>query len=210
VTEEVTPRLAPIPSEDWSDDARAALAGAYPDEVVQRLLSTDPSSQPMPNALATMMHHPALMGPFLVYNNVLLQKPTLSPRQREIMVLRVAWRTKSRYEWVQHLRLAPRVAISAEEIAAIAGGTDGATWAPFEADLLAATDQLIDQYRVDDETWDRLAKELDERQLVELVFTVGTYTALAMAFKSFGLQLDADLQEIVTKSFGTSVPEFEE
>jgi len=201
---EAAPRLAPIPPEEWSDEARGALASAYPDEVVQRLLSTDPDSQPMPNALATMMHHPALMGPFLVYNNVLLAKPALSARQRELMVLRVAWRTRARYEWMQHLRLAPRVKITPDEIAAIAAG-DTERWTPLEADLLAATDQLIDRYRVDDETWARLAKELSEQQLVELVFTVGTYTALAMAFKSFGLELDPDLQEIATTS-----PEFEE
>jgi 4-carboxymuconolactone decarboxylase len=204
------PRLAPIPPGEWSDDARAALANAYPDDVVQRLLSTEPGSQPMPNALATMAHHPALMGPFLVYNNVLLQRPALSPRQRELAVLRVAWRTRSRYEWMQHLRLAPRVAITPEEIAAVADGPGAVTWSPLEADLLAATDQLIDGYRVEDETWNRLAEHLDERQLVELVFTVGTYTALAMAFRSFGLELDPDLQEIVTKTSGTSLPEFEE
>jgi 4-carboxymuconolactone decarboxylase len=137
---------------------------------------------------------------------VLLQRPALSPRQRELMVLRVAWRTRSRYEWVQHLRLAPRVAITPDEIAAIADGPRAPTWSPLEADLLAATDQLIEGYRVDDDTWKRLAEHLDERQLVELVFTVGTYTALAMAFKSFGLELDPDLQEIAT----TSLPEFEE
>ena len=85
-------------------------------------------------------------------------------------------------------------------------GPTPATWTPLEADLLAATDQLIDRYRIDDDTWARLAEHLDERQLVELVFIVGTYTALAMAFKSFGLQLDPDLQEIAT----TSLPEFEE
>jgi alkylhydroperoxidase family enzyme len=205
VSEAESPRLAPIPPDEWSDDARAALAGAYPAEVVTRLLSTEPGSQPMPNALATMMHHPALAGPFLVYNNVLLQRPSLAPRQRELMVLRVAWRTRSRYEWVQHLRLAPRVAITPEEIAAVADGPGADGWTPLEADLLAATDQLIDGYRVDDDTWKRLAEHLDERQLVELVFTVGTYTALAMAFKSFGLELDPDLQEIAKSS-----PEFEE
>ena len=200
MSEATSPRLAPIPPDEWTDDARAALAGAYPAEVVQRLLSTEPGSQPMPNALATMMHHPALAGPFLVYNNVLLQRPTLSPRQRELMVLRVAWRTRSRYEWVQHLRLAPRVAITPDEIAAVADGPGAHSWSPLEADLLAATDQLIDSYRVEDDTWKRLAEHLEERQLVELVFTVGTYTALAMAFKSFGLELDPDLQEIATTS----------
>jgi len=201
-----TPRIAPIPPGEWGEEARAALANAYPDEVVARLLSTEPGSQPMPNALATMMHHPALAGPFLVYNNVLLQRPTLSARQRELMVLRVAWRTRSRYEWVQHLRLAPRVAITSDEIAAVAEGPGAPTWSPLESDLLAAADQLIDHYRIDDDTWKRLAQHLDQRQLVELVFTVGTYTALAMAFKSFGLELDPDLQEIAT----TSVPKFEE
>jgi alkylhydroperoxidase family enzyme len=107
---------------------------------------------------------------------------------------------------VQHLRLAPRVGISPEEIAAVAAGSGAESWTPHEADLLAATDQLIDGYRVEDDTWSRLAAQLDERQLVELVFVVGTYTALAMAFKSFGLQLDADLQDIAS----TSLPEFEE
>ena len=200
------PRLAPIPPDKWSDEARAALAGAYPEEVVQRLLSTDPDSPPMPNALATMMHHPALAGPFLVYNNVLLLTPTLDPRVRELVVLRVAWRTRSRYEWVQHLRLAPRVGITPEEIAAVADGPDAGTWTPLEADLLAAADQCIDGYRIEDDTWKRLAEQLDERQLVELVFVVGTYTGLAMVFKSFGLELDPNLQEIAT----ASLPEFEE
>jgi 4-carboxymuconolactone decarboxylase len=185
---------------------RTALASAYPEDVVARLLSTEPGSQPMPNALATMMHHPALMGPFLVYNNMLLLKPTLDPRARELIVLRVAWRTRSRYEWVQHLRLAPRVGITPEEIAAVAEGADAAAWTPFESDLLAATDQCIDGYRIEDDAWKRLAEQLDERQLVELVFVVGTYTALAMVFKSLGLELDPDLQEIAT----TSLPEFEE
>ena len=36
---------------------RAALADAFSDEVAARLLSTEPDSTPMPNALATMMHH---------------------------------------------------------------------------------------------------------------------------------------------------------
>ena len=200
------PRLAPIPPGEWAEDARAALAGAYSDDVAARLLSTEPGSMPMPNALATLMHHPALAGPFLTYNNVLLQTPALDSRARELVVLRVAWRTRSRYEWVQHLRLAPRVGISPEEIAAVADGAGAPAWTPHESDLLAATDQLIDGYRVEDETWRRLAEHLDERQLVELVFVVGTYTALAMAFKSFGLQLDAELQAIAA----TSRPTFEE
>jgi 4-carboxymuconolactone decarboxylase len=138
------------------------------------------------------MHHPTLAGPWLAFNRVLLFAPSLPARQRELMVLRVAARTESTYEWAQHARMAPRSDITAEEVDAIAGGTG--EWSPLEADLLAATDQLLDDYRIDDATWARLAAHFDERQLVELVFVVGAYTCLAMAFNSFAIPLDDDLR----------------
>jgi 4-carboxymuconolactone decarboxylase len=199
-------RLAPLPREQWDDGVRAALSAGFTPEVAARFFSTGPDAIPMPNVLSTMMHHPALAGPFLAYNQVLLQTPALDHRQRELMVLRVAWRTRARYEWAQHVRLAAGVGITPEEIEAIATGADAEMWTPLEAELLSAADQLIDRYRIDDDTWRRLAKQLDDRQLVELVFVVGTYVGLAMAFNSFGLQLDPELRAFVT----TSVPEFEE
>ncbi len=204
------PRLAPIPREDWSDEARAVLAATFGEPAAARLLATGPDAVAMPNVLATLMHHPALAGPFLAYNNVLLNTPTLAPRLRELMILRVAWRTRARYEWAQHVRLAGRLGITPDEIDAVRYDTDAEaptdTWTPLEADVLAATDQLVDGYGVEDQTWVRLAEQLDERQLVELVFVVGTYTGLAMAFNSFRLQLDADAQQ----SAAATLSDFEE
>lgn len=199
------PRIAPLPRSEWGDDVRDALAVAFSDDVAARFLSTGPDTIPMPNAIGTMLRHPALTGPFLAYNQVLLQTPTLDPRQRELLVLRVAWRTRARYEWAQHVRLAARAGVSPEEIAAIAGG-DAEGWTPLEAALLAAADELVDHHRVDDATWHRLAEHLDDRRLVELLFVVGTYTGLAMVFNSFGLELDPDLRVAPTSSF----PQIEE
>jgi len=187
------PRIAPLPRDEWGDDAIAALRAAFGDQAADRLLATGSDAQPMPNVLPTLMRHPALAGPFLVYNQVLLSTPTVTPRLRELMILRVAWRTRSAYEWVQHVNLAPRFEITAEDIDAIARDADADHWSPLEADLLQATDQLLDHYRIDDATWARLAEHLDERQLVEVAFIVGTYTCLAMAFNSFGLELDPGL-----------------
>ncbi len=47
---------------------------------------------------------------------------------------------------------------------------------------------------VSDATWETLAGDLDEQQLMDLVFTVGAYEVLAMAFRSFGVELDDDLR----------------
>jgi 4-carboxymuconolactone decarboxylase len=190
------PRIPPLPKEQWSDEAVTALRAAFGDQAADRLLDIGPDAPRVPNVLTTLMRHPALTGPFLTYNAVLLNEPTVGPRLREIVVLRVAWRTRSDYEWRQHVRIAQSCGITNEEVAAIARGADADVWAPLESDLLAATDQLIDQFRIDDDTWARLAQRLDERQLIEVAFIVGTYTCLAMAFNSLGLELDPDLHTV--------------
>ena len=183
------PRIPPLPREQWDDDVRAAMQGVFPDKVVDAWAA---GSAPVPNVVATLLQHPKLAGPWLAYNNVLLWNPSLTDRQRELTVLRVAHLTNSAYEWMQHVKLADRFGITAADIDAIEHDRVNEAWTPLERALVDATDQLVGDHRVDDFTWARLAQELDERQLVELVFVVGSYTCLAMAFNSFGMQLDAD------------------
>jgi 4-carboxymuconolactone decarboxylase len=179
------PRLRPIPADEWDDEALAAIREAFPASVIEAFRDKGPA----PNVLATMLHHPVLAASFNRFGNVLLQQPAIGHRARELMLLRVAWRTQARYEWVHHVRLASRYGLEATDIAAvIKGGSQ--SWSPLERDLVAATDQLLDHYRIDDDTWARLSRHLDERQLVELPFVVGAYTCLAMAFNSWNLQVE--------------------
>jgi alkylhydroperoxidase family enzyme len=192
VSDGTSPRLPPLPLDRWGDAERDALESGFPG-ASERLLSGGDDAPPVPNVLGTLMHHPALAGPFLRYNQVLLQTPRLGHRLRELLILRVASRTGSSYEWAQHVRIAKTVDVSAEEIDALRGDDRGTGWAGLEADALTAADELIDHHEISDGTWARLADQLDDAQLVELVFVVGTYAALAMAFNSFRLQLDPGL-----------------
>ena len=177
------PRLEPVPPEQWNEETIEALQQAFPEAVIARF-----KNEGAPTAITTMLHHPALAGSWLAYNNVLLWSPALDHRLRELMVLRVAHRTHAPYEWDQHVKLAERYGVTAADVDAVKVGSTHDGWSPLERDLLAATDQLIDDYRIDDDTWRRLAEQLDGRQLVETVFVVGTYTCLAMAFNSFALE----------------------
>src|SRR4029077_20462143 len=118
-----TPRLPPLPRTEWNDDAVDALRSAFPSNVVDRFLSTAPDAPPVPSVIATRLHHPALAGPWLVYNNVLLWSPAISHRQRELVVLRVAWRTRAKYEWVQHVKLSERYSVTPADVEAVASGT---------------------------------------------------------------------------------------
>jgi 4-carboxymuconolactone decarboxylase len=181
------PRLAPLPPEKWGDREVAALRGAFPDSLVDSIVAAGRA----PNVLATMLHHPALAGPFNLFGNVLLQHPTLGHRARELMLLRVAWRTGARYEWVHHALQADRYGLTGKDIEAITTGVAADDWTSLERDLVSAANEMLDNYRIADDTWRRLAEQLDERQLVEIPMIVGTYTSLAMAFNSWNLQVEA-------------------
>jgi alkylhydroperoxidase family enzyme len=58
--------------------------------------------------------------------------------------------------------------------------------------IIHAVDELQDKSVVSDETWAVLTEHLDERQRMDLVFTIGCYGALAMAINTFGVQPDEE------------------
>ncbi len=60
--------------------------------------------------------------------------------------------------------------------------------------MVRAVDELVGEGAIADATWTTLAAELDEQQLMDLVFTVGAYEVLAMALRSFDVELDDDLK----------------
>lgn len=183
-----TARLAPLPLAHWSPGSRDMLRGHV--KAADRYLSDTPECSPLPNVLGLLGHHPELGGAWLAYNGALLDNPTLDPRLRELMILRVSWRTRATYEWAQHVVAARALGITDDEIAAIGLDADAGNWTPLESSLLAAVDQLIDHHRVDDSTWALLADSLESRQLLEALFVVGTYVCLAMVFNSVALPPD--------------------
>jgi 4-carboxymuconolactone decarboxylase len=189
-------RVAPLPPQQWDDEVMEAIHAGVPDPaVVARYLSDGPDALRVPNVLSTLVNNPALAGPFFRFNDVMLRHGTIDARLRELMILRVASRTRSAYEWAQHARLAKRFDITPEEVAAVGAGRELPSLSPLEKLLIAATDELLDNYNLSDETWASLSEHLDVPQLVEVLFVVGTYTSLAMVFNSAGLQLDPELRD---------------
>ena len=191
------PRIPPVPYEEWGDDVARALGTAFPPETVEAFLRNSPDATPLPNAIATMLRHPQVAGSWLAFNNVLLWSGSLDPRLRELIVLRVAFRTRCKYEWVQHVKLSRRFNVTDGEIARVALEYVD-VWPPLEAAALAATDQLVANQRIDDPTWATLAEHFDERRLVEFTFVVGAYAALAMVFNGLQIQLEGPDQAAET------------
>jgi 4-carboxymuconolactone decarboxylase len=172
-------RLLPLPEPAWDDDVRASLAGFLPQE------RRNPRAAG--NALATLVRHPQLTRPFLRFNAHLLLTSTLPAHLRETVILRVAKRRGCAYEWAHHSTMAAAAGLSEAEIEAAGRGE---AVGDLERAALRAVVELDEDSEISDGTWAALSEHLDERQLMDLIFTVGTYTLLAMAFNSFGVELE--------------------
>jgi alkylhydroperoxidase family enzyme len=188
------PRIPPLPPEQWPEEMGQAIAALRPPHARHPFPPRRDDRPKALNALGTLARYPALTRAFHTLNGHVLFASTLSPRQRELLVLRVASVRRATYEWEQHVVLAGDAGVDRDEIARIVQGPAAPGWSPLDRAMLAAVDELLADAKVTDPTWAVLAGELDEHQLMDLIFTVGTYDLLAMAFGSFGIELDDDLR----------------
>lgn len=176
------PRIKPLTDSESDPAAR---------EVLERLRT--PDGRRVLNIFSTLAHHPDLLRRWLVFGNHVLGKSTLTPRQRELLILRTGWLWRAEYEWAQHAVIARASDISDDEIRRVTDGPDAPGWTELESALLRAVDELHADAFVQDATWAVLARHLETMQLMDLVFTVGQYTLVSMALNSFGVPLDPGL-----------------
>ncbi|MEV0685369.1 carboxymuconolactone decarboxylase family protein [Nocardia sp. NPDC050378] len=193
MSDSAAPRLAPLPVRDWDTDTRAMFRGHL--SSAEKYLSGAPDAPAMPGILGILAHHTALASAWLAYNGLLLERPTVDPCDRELVILRVAWRSGSDYEWAQHVRIATGLGVTPAQIDAVRHGPQAPVWSAVQRCLLAMTDQLLDRHRVDDATWAQLAQHFDNRQLIELLFIAGSYLCLALVLNSVALQPDPEREE---------------
>jgi alkylhydroperoxidase family enzyme len=172
-------RIDPVAPGTLSDDVRAALQGWL-----------RPDATEVPKPLDTLARHPDLARAFLTFSGHVLFASTLPPRTRELLVLRTAVLCGSEFERVQHEVIARREGLDDDAIARTVDGPDAPGWSADDAALMRATDELLSEWTISEPTWTQLAAQLDERQLMDLVFTVGSYALLAMALNTFEVRPD--------------------
>lgn len=190
-------RIEPLSPRDYPAEMRDALAALRPPNPRHQPLTNNDDRPKALNVLGTMAHHPVLAKAYFTFNGHLLLSTTLTERQRELLVLRVAAVRKCGYEWAQHLFVGRDAGLTDEEIGRVAYGPDAPFWDELEAALLRATDELVVDGAISRSTWAVLAEGLDRQQLLDVIFTVGGYDTLAQMFSSLELAIDDDIQELM-------------
>lgn len=142
------------------------------------------------NIFRTLVRYPELYRAFMRFGGHILGTSSLDPRSREILILRAGHLSKCAYEVHQHNRIGKLAGLNDAELERIAVGPSAPEWTERERTLLQATDELHGQQRISDATWAALSKDWNDKQLMDLVFTVGQYTMVSMFLSTFGVQIE--------------------
>lgn len=119
---------------------------------------------------------------------------SLTPRDRELVILRTAFRVGSEYEWAQHVVIGRRAGLTDAEIERVARPADDGEWADGERALLAVADELYATDDVSEQTWAALEHDRSREQLLEVLVMAGFYRMLAGYLRGARVQLEPGME----------------
>ncbi len=182
------PRIPPLDRAEYEhkvrDVTRALRAGIVQDE-------TELSLDAIPEIMFTLCNHADLWSKIMALS-LQMQDVTgiLPPRDRQLAILRTGWLLQAPYEWGQHVQWSKLAGITSEEIERVTQGSAAPEWTAHERAVLQAAEELRDRAMVSDATWAKLAEQLDDRQLFELLALIGQFTTIAYVQNGLRLRLE--------------------
>jgi alkylhydroperoxidase family enzyme len=122
----------------------------------------------------------------------LLDKGSISLRDREIAIDRATARCGSEYEWGVHISFfAEKAGLTPAQVAAtVKGASDDPVWSSRDRIIVELVDALHDTNRIDAALWEELHAEFSDAQLIELVALTGFYHMVSFVTNAFAIPLE--------------------
>jgi 4-carboxymuconolactone decarboxylase len=184
------PRMPPLTSETSTVEAK---------EMFDRWRSGPFKGSDQNPVLLTFAHNPKLADLFSALNIHLLSTTSLPLRERQIAIMRTAWICDARYMWSSHLRTSLRLGLEPKLFGALQVGALDPYFTQFERTVIHATEDLVRDRLISDANWKALAAEWSNKQLLDFMFTVGTYVCIAAVMRSTGVQREEELLELAER-----------
>ena len=142
-----------------------------------------------------LLNHPKLASGLNDLLARMLWQGELDARLRELAIMRIAWLTACEYEWSQHWRVAQGLGVSADDLAGVRDWQSYKAFGPAEQAVLAATDDVVRDGTVSEESWVACKKEFgtDQATLVELVTVISAWRMVASILQSLQVPLEDDV-----------------
>jgi 4-carboxymuconolactone decarboxylase len=189
------PRIPALELKDWPAELKGAMW--YPKDATSREDLPEMMARVF-NVSATLANHPTLAKNWNQFAMHIMGTNSLSPRLREIAIMRIGYLCQSDYELSQHAWISQLAGLKADEIRNIIQGADAAGWSKLESAVIRCADELKENNLISDATWQTLESEgLTVQQRMDLIFTIGQYNLVSWTLNSLGVQLDEGLSSFL-------------
>jgi len=148
------------------------------------------------NVFRALLNHPELAQAVSGLLSMLLWKANrLDVRLRELIIMRIGWRTGSLYEWTQHWNVARRIGMDEADILAVRAWRTSDRVNDADRAVLAATDDTLDQGRISDATWRQCREHVGgDAELAEMVVAIGNWRMFSELLRSLDIPLEAGIE----------------
>jgi alkylhydroperoxidase family enzyme len=174
-----------------NDAPRVALLS--PEEARTAAEAAGVSEQMAPlSVFRVLLRHPAVAAELAsTLTTLLFRGNQLDPRLRELVIMRIGWRTGSVYEWTQHWRVARGLDIPEADLVATRDWRRATSLSDADRAVLQATDDTLDTGMIGDAAWEACRRHLPtDAERIELVIAIGNWTMFSQLLKSLRVPLE--------------------
>jgi 4-carboxymuconolactone decarboxylase len=146
---------------------------------VQRVLSKIEATGQNLKILRALANSPSAFRPFVLLANGLLRSSPFPAVSREVVILHLAARRGTTYEWEEHVPMAATAGVTPAQVEALARLQPLGSELFSESDLLAVqiAEQVIDEHHLDDGLWEAAVGMWGAEAALDLLLTVGWWGA---------------------------------
>ena len=142
------------------------------------------------NIFKMMANAPHTVRPFVDLGGVFLFNGLLDPIDREIAILRVGYLSAASYETAQHEKIGRDVGMSDALIEAVKAGPGASGLTAHQTALIAFVDDLVNNVRASDATFDPMLAALGPAATQELTLITGYYMMVCRFLETFDVEIE--------------------
>jgi len=166
-----------------------------PREVKELFQQIEDNGARLMNLYKMVANSPQVARNFIKLGNSLIGRTELSPKLRELAIMRIAKLCDCEYEWAQHTTVALQSGVSQTQLDDIGSWEESDMFTEEERAVLQYVDEVAQNVNVTDKTFGTLRRYLGERSIVELTLAVGWWGMIARLVVPLELELDERLAD---------------
>jgi len=172
------PSFPPIGPARWEPKTRSLIVDGR-----------DSSEYDTPLFVALAQHEPLLRN-WYRFTGQLVTRTALTPRERELLLLRTAWRTATPLQWGEHVGGGLRAGLTEDEISSLAGEEISAGWDARERTVVEVVDELCETGAVGEGLLAALDEHFTAQEVLEVLFLAGNAAMIGAVINTLGITQD--------------------